>query len=62
MQLSQKKLLKFFVTQKNQDLKKAVLYGGGSVLEARCLHSGASWRPEVSFPQLTSSIIIETLA
>ena len=26
-----KKLLKVFITNKNQDLKKAVLYGGGSI-------------------------------
>jgi len=30
MPLRQKKLLKVFITHKNQDLKKAVLYGGGS--------------------------------
>ena len=28
--LRQKKLLKFVINHKNQDLKKAVLYGGGS--------------------------------
>jgi len=30
MPLRQKKLLKFVISHKNQDLKKAVLYGGGS--------------------------------
>ena len=30
MPLRQKKLLQIFITHKNQDLKKAVLYGGGS--------------------------------
>ena len=29
MPLRQKKLFKVFITQKNQDLKKAVLYAGG---------------------------------
>ena len=37
-----KKLLKVFITHKNQDLKKAVLYGGGSFNAKRRhgLHSG----------------------
>ena len=30
MPLRQKKLLTVFITHKNQDFKKAVLYGGGS--------------------------------
>jgi len=29
MPLRQKKLLKFVISHKNQDFKKAVLYGGG---------------------------------
>ena len=36
MPLRQSKMLKFFITHKNQVLKKAVLYGGGR--EARLLH------------------------
>ena len=33
MPLRQKKLFKFFITHKNQDLKKAELYGGGLFTE-----------------------------
>ena len=41
MPLRQKKLLKFFITHKNQDLKK-LLYGGGSFTaqQRHSLHSG----------------------
>ena len=32
--LGQKELLKFYSTHKSQDLKEAVLYGGGCIVQA----------------------------